>query len=78
MGIFACDVCVCVARSRYEVCDKLCAKVDSGEYDTVVVNFANPDMVGHTGSIPAVRGGDEVHAVQECVAIPCFANDILG
>ena len=39
---------------RYEVRDKLCAEIDSGTYDTVVVNFANPDMVGHTGSIPAV------------------------
>ncbi len=36
-----------------EVCDKLCAAIRSGKYDMVVANFANPDMVGHTGVIPA-------------------------
>jgi 2,3-bisphosphoglycerate-independent phosphoglycerate mutase len=39
--------------SAAEVADKLVAAVESGRYDLVVVNFANPDMVGHTGSLPA-------------------------
>eukprot|EP00767_Chilomastix_cuspidata_P005443 gnl/Chilomastix_cuspidata/567.p1 GENE.gnl/Chilomastix_cuspidata/567~~gnl/Chilomastix_cuspidata/567.p1 ORF type:complete len:488 (+),score=226.96 gnl/Chilomastix_cuspidata/567:269-1732(+) len=37
-----------------EVADKLIGAIRSGAYDYVRVNFANPDMVGHTGSIPAV------------------------
>lgn len=31
------------------VCDKLTEAVTSGKYDVIIVNFANPDMVGHTG-----------------------------
>jgi len=40
--------------SAPEVTDKLVAAVDSGTYDLIVVNFANADMVGHTGVVPAV------------------------
>lgn len=39
--------------SAPEVCEKLVAAIDSGKYDLVVVNFANPDMVGHTGILEA-------------------------
>jgi 2,3-bisphosphoglycerate-independent phosphoglycerate mutase len=39
--------------SAPELCDKLVAAIDSGKYDLVVVNFANPDMVGHTGILAA-------------------------
>ncbi|MEM7442571.1 MAG: 2,3-bisphosphoglycerate-independent phosphoglycerate mutase, partial [Pseudomonadota bacterium] len=39
--------------SAPEVTDKLVDAVDSGKYDLVIINFANPDMVGHTGSLPA-------------------------
>ena len=39
--------------SAPEVTDKLVAAVDSGKYDMIIINFANPDMVGHTGSLPA-------------------------
>jgi 2,3-bisphosphoglycerate-independent phosphoglycerate mutase len=35
------------------VCAKLVAAIDSSKYDLVVVNFANPDMVGHTGILAA-------------------------
>ena len=31
------------------VCDKLVEAVKSGKYDVIIINFANPDMVGHTG-----------------------------
>ncbi len=34
--------------------ESLLEAINSGKYDLIVVNFANPDMVGHTGSIPAV------------------------
>ncbi|MBC7907938.1 MAG: 2,3-bisphosphoglycerate-independent phosphoglycerate mutase [Rhodospirillaceae bacterium] len=39
--------------SAPEVTDKLVEAIGSGKYDLIVVNFANGDMVGHTGIIPA-------------------------
>jgi 2,3-bisphosphoglycerate-independent phosphoglycerate mutase len=33
--------------------DKAVAAINSGKYDLIVLNYANPDMVGHTGSLPA-------------------------
>lgn len=51
--------------SAYEVCDKLCEAIRSGEYDVIITNFANPDMVGHTGiEAAAIKA---VEAVDECV-----------
>ena len=40
--------------SAPEVCDKLVEAIRSGAYDLIVANFANPDMVGHTGNLKAV------------------------
>ena len=40
--------------SAAEVARRFVEEIESGEYAFAVVNFANPDMVGHTGSIPAV------------------------
>jgi 2,3-bisphosphoglycerate-independent phosphoglycerate mutase len=39
--------------SAPEVTDRFVAAIQSGEFGYAVLNFANPDMVGHTGSIPA-------------------------
>ena len=39
--------------SAPELTDKAVAAIDSAKYDLIVLNFANPDMVGHTGSLPA-------------------------
>jgi 2,3-bisphosphoglycerate-independent phosphoglycerate mutase len=39
--------------SAPELCEKVVAAIGTGKYDLVVLNFANPDMVGHTGSLPA-------------------------
>lgn len=39
--------------SAYGVCETTCEAILSGKYDLVIVNFANPDMVGHTGSLEA-------------------------
>lgn len=39
--------------SAPELTDKAVEAIKSGKYDMIVLNFANPDMVGHTGSIPA-------------------------
>ena len=51
--------------SAYEVCDKLTGAIRSGEYDVIIINFANPDMVGHTGVEPAAIKA--IEAVDECV-----------
>ena len=51
--------------SAYEVCDRLVETIKSGKYDVVIINFANPDMVGHTGVLEAARKA--VEAVDECV-----------
>ena len=51
--------------SAYEVCDKLVDAIKSDKYDVIVINFANPDMVGHTGvQTAAIKA---VEAVDECV-----------
>jgi 2,3-bisphosphoglycerate-independent phosphoglycerate mutase len=39
--------------SAPELTDKTVSAIESGKYDLIVLNFANPDMVGHTGSLPA-------------------------
>jgi 2,3-bisphosphoglycerate-independent phosphoglycerate mutase len=39
--------------SAPELTDKAVAAIESGKYDFIVLNYANPDMVGHTGSLPA-------------------------
>ncbi len=51
--------------SAYEVCDKVVAAIHSRKYDTIILNFANCDMVGHTGVIPAAI--QAVEAVDACV-----------
>jgi 2,3-bisphosphoglycerate-independent phosphoglycerate mutase len=39
--------------SAPELTDKVVAAINSAKYDLIVLNYANPDMVGHTGSLPA-------------------------
>ena len=51
--------------SAYEVCDKLVDAIKSDKYDVIIINFANPDMVGHTGIEEAAIKA--VEAVDECV-----------
>ncbi len=51
--------------SAYEVADKLVDAIKSDKYDVIIVNFANPDMVGHTGIVDAAVKA--VEAVDECV-----------
>ncbi|MBQ8639768.1 MAG: 2,3-bisphosphoglycerate-independent phosphoglycerate mutase [Lachnospiraceae bacterium] len=51
--------------SAYTVCDKLVEAIKSDKYDVIIINFANPDMVGHTGvEAAAIKA---VEAVDECV-----------
>jgi 2,3-bisphosphoglycerate-independent phosphoglycerate mutase len=51
--------------SAYEVTDKLVAAIDSGKFDFIVVNYANTDMVGHTGNLDAAIKA--VEAVDRCL-----------
>lgn len=51
--------------SAPEVCDKVTAAIVSGGYDAIILNLANPDMVGHTGVILAAVKA--VETVDECL-----------
>ncbi len=51
--------------SAYEVTDKVVDALENDKYDVVILNFANTDMVGHTGSLEAAIKA--VEAVDECV-----------
>ncbi len=62
--------------SAYEVCDKVVNAINSQKYDMIILNFANCDMVGHTGVIPsAVKA---VEAVDTCVGKVVDALDSVG
>lgn len=51
--------------SAPKVCENVVNAIDSGKYDLIVVNFANPDMVGHTGNLDAAIKA--IEAVDTCV-----------
>lgn len=51
--------------SAYEVTEKALAAIDSGKYDVMILNFANCDMVGHTGVFDAAKKAVDV--VDECM-----------
>ncbi len=51
--------------SAPEVCGKLCDAIRSQKYDVIIINFANPDMVGHTGVLEAAIKA--VETVDTCV-----------
>ncbi|HAX14124.1 MAG TPA: 2,3-bisphosphoglycerate-independent phosphoglycerate mutase, partial [Leeuwenhoekiella sp.] len=55
--------------SAYEVRDKITAELKKEEVDFVCLNFANPDMVGHTGVIEA--------AIAACEAVDSCAKDVI-
>lgn len=59
--------------SAYEVCEKLKEAIESGKYDFLVVNFANGDMVGHTGVFEAAVKA--VETLDDCVGT--IANTVL-
>lgn len=64
--------------SAFEVCENVLKAIDNPEYQFILVNFANPDMVGHTGVIEAATKACKV--VDECVgkiADACKKHDIV-
>jgi 2,3-bisphosphoglycerate-independent phosphoglycerate mutase len=58
--------------SAPELIDKAAGAIDSGKYDLIVLNYANPDMVGHTASLPAA-----VKAVETVDAGLCRIADAI-
>ena len=51
--------------SAYKVTDEVVSRIESGKYDMIILNFANCDMVGHTGVFPAAVKA--VETVDECM-----------
>ena len=62
--------------SAYEVTDKVVEAVKSGKYDVIILNFANCDMVGHTGVFEAAKAA--VEAVDKCVGRVADAIKEMG
>ena len=51
--------------SAYEVTDKVVEAINSEKYDCIILNYANPDMVGHTGNLEAAIKA--IETIDECV-----------
>jgi len=62
------------AMSTYEITDRIVKEIFAEKYDFIVANFANPDMVAHTGNLEASIKADEV--ADECMGK--LAEVILG
>ena len=62
--------------SAREVTEEAVKRIESGEYDVIILNFANCDMVGHTGIYEAARMA--VETVDECVAKVVDATAKMG
>ncbi|MGN0452413.1 MAG: 2,3-bisphosphoglycerate-independent phosphoglycerate mutase [Ruminococcus sp.] len=62
--------------SAYEVCDKCCEAIERGKYDVIILNFANCDMVGHTGVFEAAVKA--VEAVDTCVGKVANSIEKMG
>ena len=60
--------------SAYEVTEKVLEAIGTDKYDMIILNFANADMVGHTGSIPAAKAA--IEALDKCV--PQIVDAILA
>lgn len=59
--------------SAYEVTEELLKRLDSDIYDMIILNFANPDMVGHTGDFKAAKKA--IETVDECLGK--IVNNVL-
>ena len=51
--------------SAYEVTEKVLEAINSEKYDSIILNYANPDMVGHTGNLEAAIKA--IETIDECV-----------
>jgi 2,3-bisphosphoglycerate-independent phosphoglycerate mutase len=62
--------------SAFGITDVLCSAITAREHDFVLCNYANADMVGHTGSIPAILKA--VETVDQCLARVVAAAEKAG
>jgi len=62
--------------SVYEITDKVCEAIKLQKYDTIILNYANLDMLGHTGNLEAAVKA--VEAVDECVGKVVEAIEEVG
>lgn len=62
--------------SAFEVTDEAVSRIESGKYDVIVLNFANCDMVGHTGVFGAAKAA--VEAVDTCLGRVLDAIEKMG
>jgi 2,3-bisphosphoglycerate-independent phosphoglycerate mutase len=62
--------------SAREVTDKLVAAIQSRQYDAIVCNYANGDMVGHTGDLAAATRA--IEALDECIGRAVEAMQAIG
>ena len=62
--------------SAFEVTDKLVAAIESRKFDAIVCNYANGDMVGHTGNLAAATRAVEV--LDECLGRVIKAMQSIG
>jgi 2,3-bisphosphoglycerate-independent phosphoglycerate mutase len=62
--------------SAYELTEKLVNAIQSKKYDVIICNYANPDMVGHTGNLPAAIKA--IEAVDDCVGKVVTALQSVG
>ncbi|MDO4544743.1 MAG: 2,3-bisphosphoglycerate-independent phosphoglycerate mutase [Bacillota bacterium] len=60
--------------SAYEVTEKVLEAINSDQYDLIILNFANADMVGHTGIMEAATKA--IEALERCV--PQIVDDVLA
>ncbi|KOY86425.1 phosphoglyceromutase [bacterium 336/3] len=62
--------------SAYEIADAICPELEKKEADFICLNFANPDMVGHTGSMEAaIKACETVDKCTEKVVTTALANN---
>lgn len=62
--------------SAYELTEKLVEAIQSKKYDVIICNYANPDMVGHTGNLPATIKA--IEAIDDCVGKVVAALQFVG
>ena len=62
--------------SAYEVTDNVIEAIKSKKYDSIILNYANPDMVGHTGNLDAAVKA--IETIDECVGKVAEAVKSVG
>lgn len=62
--------------SALALTDRLIEEIKSGQYDVIICNYANPDMVGHTGNLPATI--EAIETIDKCLAKLITALKAVG